>query len=154
MEDLERLEISTAAAKAYQQHGLYISQRLPFHELVNVAFVNITSDDPKKAYWQAYAYIRRLVLHGGKHNSRRDATTGNEDLRVRRVTDGITLDELIDIRDAIDNLPVEEQLMIGERFYEQLTYQQMADRHCVNCRGSVEFKMRSILRRLRRMLSR
>lgn len=154
MEDQERLEISTAAAKAYRQRGLCYTQQLPFHELVNVGYVNITSDDPKKAYWQAYAYIRRLVLHGGKHNSRRDATTGNEDLRVRRVTDGITLDELIDIRDAIDALPIEEQLMIGERFYEQMTYQQMADRHCVNYRGSVEFKMRSVLGRLRRILSR
>jgi hypothetical protein len=158
MDDKDKLEVCNKAANCLMKRGY---RNVEKDALVNIGFTHILVDGTppadvyKLAFAQAYAWMRRLCLSGGLspvHNLRKYPIL-NEDRRVIRVTDGITLDELIDVRDAIESLPDEEKLLVSERFFEGMSFQEMADRHCMNCRGSMSFRMRRILWKLKCRLS-
>jgi len=77
----------------------------------------------------------------------------NHDRREKRVVDELTIDDLIDIKDAIDKLSPDEQLLIEERFVRDLTFQQIAPLHGKKHSTSIKFQIDKILTKLKIMLS-
>ncbi len=158
----DKLKISTAAAKSVVKHGLNLGY--PLNELINEGFVRITSCMPAQAYKQARDYMLQLVNRSGI-GKRVEATRKslnpengemqvfvNVDKREHRVTDGITIDELIDIRDALDSLDAEDWKLIEERFVEEMTFEQMASLHDKKHSTSIKFQVDKILMKLKAFL--
>jgi len=149
----DKLEICKSAAKS-QMIGIR-SGSCPFDALVNEGYIHITSNDPKTAYWQARMYMFQLVYRGGV-GTRVEARNGsiNQDKRERRVATDISIDDLIDIKDAINKLTPEEQQLIEERFVTDMTFEQIAPLHNKKHSTSIKFQIDKILVKLKVMLGR
>ena len=154
----DKVKIARAAAKGCRATELAPSvgfaHCVPFDELVNEGYIRISSDDPKRAYWQARMYMYQLIHRGGV-GTRVEVRDGsiNHDRREKRVVDELTIDDLIDIKDAIDKLSPDEQLLIEERFVRDLTFQQIAPLHGKKHSTSIKFQIDKILTKLKIMLS-
>ncbi len=154
----DRLEICKSAAKWMMRR----CHQYSFDELVNEGYIHITSNDPKAAYWQARMYMFQLIKRGGigtrvetgwKSAGAKYDMPGS-DKRPPRVLDTLTLDTLIDIRDAINKLTPEEQQLIKERFVTDMTFEQIAPLHDKKHSTSIKFQIDKILVKLKIMLGR
>lgn len=159
----DKIAICRSAAKLIIKQG--INQGYVLEELVNEGIIHITSTFQGQAYRQARQYMLQLVNRAGI-GKRIEATRKtknpkngemqvfvNVDKREPRVTNGITLDELIDIRDAIDSLNDEEWKLVQERFVEDMTFEQMAPLHGKKYSTSIKFQIDKILMKLKVFLS-
>jgi len=163
MNDDDKIEICKSAAKAIFARSKQAGY--PFDALVNEGFVRIKTDDPKLAYTIARMYMLQLINRGGigkrveATRKTLDRTDGRSymsvsmDKREPRVTNGITLDELIDVRDAIDSLSPDEQLLLSERFIEDMTFEQIARLYDKKHGNSIKFQIDKILTKLKVFLS-
>ncbi len=167
----DKIEICAAAAK------LLIKQKInkghPLDELVNEGYIHITTHFPGMAYRQARMYMLQLVNRAGI-GKRVEATRKtpnpetdemqvfvNVDKRYPKVgilrdtkLDGITIDELIDVRNALAGLSDEEWQLIQERFTKDMTFEQMAPLHNKKHSTSIKFQVDKILLKLKGWLSR
>lgn len=136
-----------------------------FDDLVDEGLVHINSTFPGQAYRQARHYMLQLVNRAGigkrveAMRKTENPQNGemqvfvNVDKREPRVTAGITLDELIDVRNALNSLSPEEWKLIQERFIEDMTFEQMAPLHGKKYSTSIKFQIDKILMKLKVFLS-
>ncbi len=157
----DKLGICKAAAKLIIKQK--INQGYLFDELVNEGFVHITAPTchPGKAYRQARMYMLQLVNRSGigkrVEATRKTLNPENDEMQVfvnvdkrePRVTSGLTNDELIDIRDALCSLTIDEWLLIQERFLQDMTFEQMAPLHGKKHSTSIKFQVDKILSKLK-----
>ena len=164
----DKLKICTSAAKSIIKHGM--NRGYPLDALVNEGFIHITASaqHPGMAYRQARMYILQLVNRAGigkrVEATRKSLNPENDEMQVfinvdkrypkvgiLRDTklDGITIDELIDIRDALNSLSYEECLLIQERFTQDMTFEQMAPLHGKKHSTSIKFQVDKVLLKLK-----
>lgn len=162
----DKIAICRSAAKLIFKQKL--NRGHPLDELVNEGLIAITAPigHPGKAYRQARHYMLQLINRAGigkrveAMRKTENPQNGemqvfvNVDKREPRVTAGITLDELIDVRDAINSLTDEEWKLIQERFVENMTFEQMAPLHGKKYSASIKFRIDKILMKLKVFLSR
>ena len=161
----DKLKICTTVAKLIMKQGL--SRGYPLDELINEGFVHINApaEYPGMAYRQARMYILQLVNRAGigkrVEATRKSLNPENDEMQVfinvdkreHRVTNGITIDELIDIRGALDTLSPEEWQIIQERFTQDMTFEQMAPLHGKKHSTSIKFQVDKIMLKLKAWLS-
>jgi len=159
----DKIAICRSAAKLIIKQGIHRGHL--FDELVNEGLTHITSSFPGQAYRQARHYMLQLVNRAGigkrveAMRKTENPQNGemqvfvNVDKREPRVTAGITIDELIDVRDAINSLDVEEWKLIQERFVADMTFEQMAPLHGKKYGTSIKFQIDKILMKLKVFLS-
>lgn len=169
----DKISICRAAAKLLIKKEMNLGYSLD--ELINEGYIHITAsfNHPGKAYRQARMYMLQLVNRSGI-GKRVEATRKtknpqngemqvfvNVDKRYPKVgilrdtrLDGITLDELIDVRDALDSLTAEEWKLIQERYVDDYTFEQMAPLHNKKHSTSIKFQIDKILLKLKGFLSR
>lgn len=160
----DKLEICRVAARVILRQRQ--SRNYTFDELVNEGYVNIKTNDPARAYKNARHYMLQLINRDGI-GKRVEATREvlnpetktlfihiNVDQRHRRVADDMELDELIDVRDALNSLTPEEWILIQERFVEGYTFEQIAPLHGKKYSTSIKFQIDKILLKLKAMLGR
>ena len=161
----DKLKICTSAAKLIIKSGM--NRGYPLDALVNEGFIHINTSGqhPGMAYRQARMYMLQLINRSGigkrVEATRKSLNPENDEMQVfinvdkreHRVTNGITIDELIDIRDALNSLSYEECLLIQERFTQDMTFEQMAPMHGKKHSTSIKFQVDKIMLKLKGWLS-
>lgn len=162
--EVDKLEICRTAAKSILRRG---GRGYKLDELVNEGYVHITGPTqyPGIAYRQAHHYMLQLINRCGI-GKRVEATRKtpnpdsnemqvfiNVDKREPMVVDTASIDDMIDVRCALDGLTPEELQLIDERFVQDMTFQQMAAIHGKKFGTSIKFQIDNILLKLKARLS-
>lgn len=153
MDTEKRIEACTVCAKRIMARMRKFNNTLEFNELVNEGYAYAKYVDSEDELLKSiYLYMLNFAC---KH---KDLEREREYVRrlLSRRSNGIDLDSLIDLKEAFEDLTIEEIEVLHDYFQDGLTFAEMAEKRelAQGNAGSSFWKMSSILNKLKYRLRR
>jgi len=148
MNDSIKLEICNRQARVILRRYPIARRHTCIDELINIGFLGITSDNENYAAMQAYLWMLNFVTK----KSRLRLPSPNYFFHQQVKSIG-TVDDLIDLADALRNLSDIERKVIYLRFWEGCTYKEIATQIGKSAPSAALKDTRGALKKLKRFFT-